>query len=284
MPVLRLEDGAELAYADEGGGQPILLVHGWAAHAGFFDGLRVRLSRTHRVIAPTLRGHARADIGWKPLSIETLGEDLVELVETLDLNTIAAIGWSMGAMALWAAAPRIGKRLDALIVEEMGPKLVNESDWRFGLAGAYRPEDVAATLSELRADWPAYVARFAPRMFAPETRSAQPELIQWATREMAKCDRDAMAALWGSMTRQDFRTALRAIDAPVLVVRGAESQVHPDGATAFVAAACPRGSRVTIAGAGHVPHLEAPDQFFDHVEAFARNPRRRDAIKEGVRP
>ncbi|HVY84336.1 MAG TPA: alpha/beta hydrolase [Caulobacterales bacterium] len=284
MPLLHLEDGAKLAYADQGEGAPILLVHGWAAHGGFFDDLRDRLSKTHRVLVPTLRGHPGSERGEAPLTIGALASDLSRLVEALDLHGVVALGWSMGAMALWDAYPRLAKRIDAIIVSDMGPKLLNGEDWRFGLGGGYSAEDAAATLAEIESDWPAYVARFAPRMFAAQTRASRPDLVDWATREMTGADKAAMRDLWASMIEQDFRAALRAIEAPMLVIRGAESSVHPEAAIQFVASAAPRGARVTIPGAGHVPHLEAPELFFEHVEAFARNPRRRDALREGVHP
>lgn len=270
MPTCTLRDGCALSYADAGVGAPILLLHGWGTHSEFFQTLIERLARTHRVIAPTFRAHPGSTRGAAPLSIETLGEDVAELCEKLDLRGVVALGWSMGAMALWAAAARLGERLKALIVEDMGPKLVNDDSWAHGLAGGYTAKDIIATLAEIEADWPAYVARFAPRMFAPHLRERRPDLLAWTSAEMSKADPAAMAAYWASMAAQDFRAALSHITQPMLVIHGGESQVYPDGATKFVADAAPNGARVIIAGAGHVPHLEAPDAFFNKVEEFVR--------------
>lgn len=281
MPTCELPDGAAMAYADEGAGAPIVLVHGWAAHGGFFQDLRERLSRTHRVLTPTLRGHPSSGQGWSPLTIETLAQDIAHFFEALDLKAATALGWSMGAMALWSAAPKLGARLDALIIEDMAPRLVNDDAWGHGLAGGYGADDVGGTLAEISADWPAYVARFAPRMFAPGVRA---DLIAWATAEMSKADAPAMASLWASMAQQDFRAALTRISQPMLVIHGGDSQVYPDGATAFVADTAPNGARVVIPGAGHVPHLEAPDAFFNHVEAFVRTPRRSELRSGGAVP
>jgi len=83
-----------------------------------------------------------------------------------------------------------------------------------------------------------------------------------------------MASYWASMAGQDFRGAVARITQPMLVIHGSESQVYPDGATAFIAQTAPNAERVVIPGAGHVPHLEAPDLFFNHVEAFVRKTRR----------
>lgn len=272
-----------MAYADDGAGAPLLLIHGWAAHGGFFKDLAARLARTRRVLSLTLRGHPGSEAGQAPLTIETLGEDIAEFVEALDLKAVTALGWSMGAMALWAAAPRLESRLDAILVEEMAPRLTNDADWRFGLSG-YSADDVAATLGEIKADWPAYVARFAPRMFAPSARAQSPDLIEWARAEMSNADPAAMASFWASMAAQDFRARLPAIATPMLVLHGAESQVYPDGATAFVASAAQNGAHIIIPGAGHVPHLEAPDFFFQQVEAFNRTTRRPETKSGGAVP
>lgn len=274
MPVCALPDGAAMSYAESGAGAPLLLVHGWAGNDSFFKDLATRLARTHRVLVPTLRGHPGSSQGEAPLTIETLAEDIAHFAQTLDLKGVTAVGWSMGAMALWAAMPALAGRVDALIIEDMAPRLTNDAQWQSGLAGGYGLNDIASTLSEINADWPAYVARFAPRMFAPGARDARRELVEWASHQMSRADPGAMASYWASMARQDFRVALARIKQPMLVIHGGESQVYPDGATAFIAQTAPNAERVVIPGAGHVPHLEAPDLFFNHVEAFVRKTRR----------
>lgn len=284
MPVIALPDGAAMSYADEGAGNAVLLVHGWAGNHHFFKDLTARLARTHRVLAPTLRGHPGSGQGSAPLSIETLADDIVHFAEALDLKSFSALGWSMGAMALWAAAPRLGGRLETIIVEDMGPRLVSDGGWDAGLQPGYAAADVDATIAEIEADWPAYVARFAPRMFAPAARAEKADLIDWAAHEMSKASPGPMAAFWRSMAAQDFRAALARISQPMLVIHGGDSQIYPDGATQFVADTAPRGERAVIAGAGHVPHLEAADTFFNHVEAFVRAQRRPEKTSGGAVP
>jgi pimeloyl-ACP methyl ester carboxylesterase len=270
-----------MAYADDGAGEPILLVHGWAAHGSFFDDLRVRLSKSHRVLTPTLRGHPGSGHGSAPLTIETLADDIAHFCDALDLKAVTALGWSMGAMALWAAAPKLGARLAAIIVEDMAPRITNDASWRYGL-GDYVEADVPATLKEINGDWPAYVSRFAPRMFAPGLCAQRPDIAAFVTAEMSKADPENMASFWASMARQDFRAALARIHQPMLVVHGGDSQIYPDEATAFIAETAPNAVRIVVPGAGHVPHLEAPDVFFDHVEAFARKTRRPELRSGGV--
>lgn len=274
MPQVVLPDGASLSYAEAGVGTPIVLVHGWAANGAFFSDLATELAKSHRTYTLTLRGHPGSEAGQAPLTIETLADDIVHFFDTLDLRNAHALGWSMGAMALWAAAPRIVSRLSGLIIEDMGPRMINDETWAHGISSGYGAANVPATVSEIEADWPSYVGRFAPRLFAASMREACPELEAWAAGEMAKADAHAMASFWASMASQDFRAALARISTPMLVIHGGDSQVYDDGATAFVAHTAPNAKRVVIPGAGHVPHLEAPDDFLNQIEAFVRETRR----------
>lgn len=284
MPHCALPDGAAMSYAEDGAGPPIVLVHGWAANGAFFRDLSAELSKRHRVFTLTLRGHPGSPSGDAPLTIETLANDIAHFFETLDLKGAIAIGWSMGAMALWAASPRIGARLNGIVVEDMSPRLINDETWANGISSGYSAGDVAGTVSEIEASWPAYVSRFAPRLFAPSIREACPELEAWAAGEMVKADARAMASFWSSMASQDFRAALTRITTPMLVIHGGDSQVYSDGATAFVARTAPNAKCVIIPGAGHVPHLEAPDDFLNHIEAFVRDTRRPDLRSGGATP
>jgi len=168
-----------------------------------------------------------------------------------------------------------------LIVEDMAARIVNDAAWQDGLVGGYSEAEVPGTLCEINADWPAYVARFAPRMFAPGVREANPKLIAWAVSEMSKANPEAMAPFWASMAAQDFRGSLSRINAPALVIHGGDNQVYPDAAAVFVANTMPHAERAVISGAGHVPHLEAPDEFFNLVEGFTRKQQRQPEMKSG---
>lgn len=284
MPQHVLPDGAAMSYAEAGAGSPFVLVHGWAANGAFFNELSSQLAKSHRVYTLTLRGHGGAENGSAPLTIETLADDIAHFFEALDLKGAYALGWSMGAMALWAAAPRISARLSGLIIEDMSPRLINDETWTHGISTGYDASNIANTVSEIEADWPTYVSRFAPRMFAASMREACPELEAWAAGQMAQVDGRAMASFWQSMAAQDFRAALARIATPMLVIHGGDSQVYDDGATQFIARTAPNAKGVVIKGAGHVPHLEAPDDFLNHIEAFVRETRRPELRSGGATP
>ena len=91
MAVLELSDGLDLAYEDVGSGRPVLLVHGWGAHGGFFAPQQEALKARFRVITPDLRGH-RHTPGEGPMTVDRLAQDMAELLEALDLRDVVGVG------------------------------------------------------------------------------------------------------------------------------------------------------------------------------------------------
>ena len=90
-----------------------------------------------------------------------------------------------------------------------------------------------------------------------------------------------MAAFWASMAAQDFRAALARITTPMLVIHGADSQVYPDGATAFIARhRAERKARRHCQARATCRTSKRRICFFTHVEAFVRETRRSELRAE----
>lgn len=73
----------------------------------------------------------------------------------------------------------------------------------------------------------------------------------------------------GSLGNWNFRRPLGALSVPTLVVHGAGDPIPLSSSQAW-ASSVPGGRLVVIGGAGHFPWLEAPDAFFEAVNAFLR--------------
>ncbi len=276
MVWVTLKDGARLKVRSRGGPKHILFVHGWAMHGGLFDGVANLLPETLGAHSIDLRGHGDSS-RQGPATVEQLGADLVEAAEILGLQNIVAVGWSMGAMALWAAAAdaRFQRRIAGYVIVDMSPRLPNDGDWRLGLADGRALDATLDAARAMRADWPAAVARFAPRILAAgvEQKLLAARLAAAALHQ----DADFMAALWESMARQDFRARLKTIAAPTLAIFGARSQLYAEGSSRFLARECPMGSAIGFENSGHAPHLEEPQRFAAVLRDFAAVTTRKEA-------
>lgn len=110
-----LSGGVPLAYTDEGAGEPVILVHGFAVHgdlqwrrAGVLQALRPHF----RVITLDLRGHGRSG---KPHQAESYGvqmvDDVVRLMDELRLPRAHVVGYSLGGFITLKLATRHPGRL-----------------------------------------------------------------------------------------------------------------------------------------------------------------------------
>lgn len=271
MKAMRANDGAEIVFVDDGDGPPLLLLHGWGAHSGFFAPQRAALADHFRVLAPDFRGGGLTGASYAPPSIERLAADVEELLETLQLNNVLAIGWSMGAMVLWSALlGRAAARFRGAVVVDMSPMIVPAPDWPHGLKGGHDLVAAERAMEAMQADWPGFCRLFAQRLFAEGKSAERADLIRWAESEAATGDPVALAPLWGSMARQDYRARLADISVPTLIVSGGRSQLYGPGAAQALAALTPQARTHVYERSGHAPHLEEPERFNTDLKLFAR--------------
>jgi pimeloyl-ACP methyl ester carboxylesterase len=94
--------GVKIHYIDEGQGEPVLLIHGFAANTEIqWVGPRIvdNLAKDYRVIALDNRGHGQSG---KPHDPKQYGmqmvEDAIRLLDHLKIDKAHVIGYSMGAM------------------------------------------------------------------------------------------------------------------------------------------------------------------------------------------
>jgi len=90
-------NGVRIRYFSVGQGEPIILIHGWAADAEMWASAVQDLSRNYRVIALDCRGHGKSG---KPTDPSQYGmemvNDMVRLMDHLGIAKAHVLGYSMG--------------------------------------------------------------------------------------------------------------------------------------------------------------------------------------------
>jgi len=93
------ENGAniDIYYKDWGSGQPIVFSHGWPLSADAFEDQMFFLAQKgYRCIAHDRRGHGRSSQPWSGNDLDTYGDDLAKLTESLKLKDAIHVGHSTG--------------------------------------------------------------------------------------------------------------------------------------------------------------------------------------------
>jgi pimeloyl-ACP methyl ester carboxylesterase len=228
----------EIAFLDEGKGEPIVLVHGFASTKEFnwvYPGwVSTLVGAGRRVIALDNRGHGQSTKLYDPAEYHTerMVEDVVALLDHLGLARADLFGYSMGARVCAFLAAHHPARMRALILGGLGIHLIDGTDL---------PEEVAAALEAPRKEVTDPVGRQF-RVFAEQTKSD--------LRALAACIRGSRQTL----PREEAQT----IRAPTLIAVGTKDSVA--GSARSLAAIIPDAQALDIPGRDHM--LAVGDKVF----------------------
>ena len=123
-------DGVEIAYIDEGEGEPLLLIHGFASNiaANWVDPgwVRTLTQSGRRVIAYDNRGHGRSEKLYDPdvYGAPLMAEDGRRLLDHLGIMRADVLGYSMGARIAAFLTLAHPERVRGLILGGLGINMV----------------------------------------------------------------------------------------------------------------------------------------------------------------
>jgi pimeloyl-ACP methyl ester carboxylesterase len=122
--------GVTIAYSDEGEGEPILLIHGFASNVAtnWRDAhwMRTLTGAGRRVIAYDNRGHGESEKLYDPnlYGAPTMAEDARRLLDHLGIGSADVLGYSMGARIGVFLALQHPQRVRSLVLGGAGINLV----------------------------------------------------------------------------------------------------------------------------------------------------------------
>jgi 3-oxoadipate enol-lactonase len=193
------------------------------------------------------RGHGASPAPPGPYSIEELGADLIVLLDSLDVASVSFCGLSLGGMVgLWLAAQH-PDRVDRLVVMCALARLEPSSRYT-DRATAVR----AAGLGPIAAG---IVARWFTERYARE----HPSTLRTYVDELAGMPAEGYASSCDAIATCDLRAGIHRIDAPTLLIAGAEDPFVPPPAAVLFGASFREASVAVVPGAAHLVNVEQPD-------------------------
>jgi pimeloyl-ACP methyl ester carboxylesterase len=261
MPTIEI-DGARVAYAESGSGEPALLLHSSASSAAQWRSLTEALQGTCRILAPDLYGYGETD-AWPGQGPLRLAEEaaLADAVLAQARDPVHLVGHSYGgAVALRFALQQPGRLRSLTLIEPVAfhllrgsPAVAADRSLFFAVA------EMADVVSRATAtgDYRGAMARFVDYWNGDGAWSRTKPEVQAA---LARRTPKVALNFWATMTESTPRSAYRHIAVPTLVLRGSVSPPPTRRIAELVADALPKARLQTIAGAGHMlplTHREA---------------------------
>lgn len=247
MPVFN-SDGVEIHYIDEGAGEPVLLVHGFASNhrANWVDTGWVRFltGNGYRVIAMDNRGHGQSAKLYEieEYRPELMAEDARRLLDHLGIERALVMGFSMGARISALLSRRHPERVKGVVLAGLGSNMLRPMAGTGPIAHALEANSIDDVTSPTARTF---------RAFAEQTKS----------------DLKALAACIRSSREPVAAEDIAAITTPALVVVGETDVIG--GSAEGLAKVMANAEAVTLPGRDHMKSV-GDRGYKDAVLAFFR--------------
>jgi pimeloyl-ACP methyl ester carboxylesterase len=259
-------NGLAFHYVDWGGAaSPVVMLHGLSGHARTWDHTAAALSDRYHVLALDQRGHGDSD--WAPeYGLRPMAQDLLAFLDALDLREVTLMGLSMGGLVSFVFAAAYPERVARMVIMDIGPEIAPAGS--ANVANSLAAKDTFSSVAEAFAQARAANPRPADATLRHRVTHNLRELPDGTlTFKYDKELRRNPRALFDH-TQDELWEAWRALSCPVLLVRGADSDVLAADTAQRMLTENPNVSFASIPDCGHSITLDSPDGLLEVVNPW----------------
>jgi pimeloyl-ACP methyl ester carboxylesterase len=229
---------------------PLVLLHAFPLDHRMWDGVRAGIAEHVELITPDQRGFGDAPLGAAAPDLTTVAADVLA---QLDGRRVVLGGCSIGGYVAMAVLRQAPEQVAGLVLVSTRATADTEP------ARANRH----AMATRIEEEGPGFVPdTVLPTLLGTETTERRQDVVA-AVRTLVS-EQDGAAIAWAQRAmaaRPDSSDVLRHADVPTLIVRGEQDTLIPQDEAEALATLMPKAEVVVLAGAGHLPPLEVPEEF-----------------------
>lgn len=273
VTVLRCPDGlfktshadVNLTFSMVGDGTPVVLLHGTSASHAVWEPIATALASSALVVAVDQRGHGRSDKPKTGYDGASFADDVITVLDALELDRAIVAGHSLGARNAWLAASRHTDRVAAVMAIDYVPYVENEvlDTLQGRVAGGNRSFE---SIHEIE--------RYLQQRYARMPADAVARRARWGYRQQRQggdwvplAPAAAMDQLVEGL-RTPWDVEFRAVEAPLVCLRGGDSAIVSSAAWERARAERPHARWRVIDGADHYVPEERPDVVTQELTAL----------------
>jgi 3-oxoadipate enol-lactonase len=251
-------DGCRIAYRLDGpADRPVLVLsNSIATTLEMWDGEVAALTQQFRVLRYDTRGHGQSDAPAGPYSMDRLGRDVVELLDTLNIERVHFCGLSLGGIIGQWLGIHVPDRIERLILCNTSSYLGPSAQW----------DNVIASLKGI-SDLTEFGKMFIGNWFPRHMIEARQPIVETFRSMVLSTPAQGLAGCFAAIRDADLRRTIALIRNPTLVIAGQYDTVTLASHGELIAQTIP-GARLLTLPAVHLSNVEHPARFVEAVLGF----------------
>ena len=249
-------NGALLHYKVDGpeNGAPLVFANSLGTDLRVWDAVIPYLPAGLRVIRYDKRGHGLSSCPPAPYKMGTLVGDAEQLLDHLGVKDCVFVGLSIGGLIAQGLA---AKRLDlmrAMVLSNTAAKIGTRDMWQERI-DAVAAKGITALAEPTMERW-----------FSKGFQES-PELQMWRNM-LTRTPAEGYAACMSAISHTDMMTPTSGLRLPAMGIAGAEDGSTPPDMVRELMGLIPGAGFELIRKAGHLPCVEQPEIYAQHLERF----------------
>ena len=238
---------------DRGSGPPLVFANSLGTEFRLWDKIGGAFP-DRRSIRYDMRGHGLSDCPPGPYTMDTLVADIAGILDALGVTASVFVGLSVGGIVAQGLAAQRPDLVRAAILSNTAARLGTHQMWQARI-DALATNGLAAVADGILERW-----------FSPGFR-ATGEFAVWRTMLLRTPD-IGYAGVAAALKDADLTSSAPDLRLPVLGIAGSEDAAAPPDLVKATVDLIPGARYALIEGAGHLPCVDAPEEYIKIVQGF----------------
>jgi 3-oxoadipate enol-lactonase len=249
-------DNIHLHWREDGDpdGTPVVFANSLGTDLRLWDKVLPLLPKGLRLIRFDLRGHGLSECPQALYSMAELADDAEALLDHIGVRDTVFVGLSIGGMIGQALASRRPDQIRALVLSNTATKMGTAQMWRDRM-GAIRSSGIEPVADAILDRW-----------FAAGFRATDNVLL-WRNM-LVRTPVSGYLGCCNAIANADLEPMTRVLRLPVLAIAGSDDRACPPELVRQTCAMIPGARYAEIPNTGHLPCVEAPATYAEHLSAF----------------
>jgi pimeloyl-ACP methyl ester carboxylesterase len=262
-------DGHRVRYLTGGMGPPILLIHGLMGYSFSWSEIAPQLARSFAVYAPDMVNLGLSDRADVEPSLNGMADRMWRFADSVGIQDATLLASSQGGAIAMKMAIMSGERVESLILVSPAHPWSEKARWQIRLFSSVLGAPIAWSMSIVPRLW---MALGLYRLYGDVAKMPTGTIPGYSR----PIDRKMLAYLLRVSRRwyEDFDGLKQEIDRiaeiPTLLIWGTRDRIVPASTAPDLKAQFHRVALELIAGAGHLPYEEEPEEFLAALERGRR--------------